>query len=147
MDKAPIQLLLADDDVDDCNLFAEVLRELPLTTQLSVVHNGEQLLQTLLKLVVLPSALFLDLNMPRKNGVECVNEIKSHEKLKALPIIVYSTSLEPRVISQLYDKGASYYIRKPAEFPRLKKVIYNGIMLAINAFGSQPDKENFVLEQ
>src|ERR1700722_8240565 len=105
----PIQVLLVDDDIDDCSLFAEVLRELPLLTQLSIVNNSEQLLQTLLKLVVLPSALFLDLNMPRKNGVECINEIKAHDKLKNLPIIVYSTSLEPSVINQLYDKGASFY--------------------------------------
>jgi CheY-like chemotaxis protein len=146
MNPAPIQLLLADDDIDDCKLFAEVLKELPITTNLSVVHNGEQLLQTLLKLVPLPSALFLDLNMPRKNGVECLTEIKTHDRLKDLPVIIYSTSLEPRVISQLYNHGANYYIRKPAEFPKLKKVIYNGIMLAVNTSGLQPDKNNFVLQ-
>jgi CheY-like chemotaxis protein len=146
MNPAPIQLLLADDDIDDCNLFAEVLKELPITTHLSVVHNGEQLLQTLVNLAALPSALFLDLNMPRINGVECLAEIKKNDKFKRLPVIVYSTSFEPRVISDLYTKGANYYIRKPAEFPKLKKVIYNGIMLAVNTIGSQPDKDNFVLQ-
>jgi CheY-like chemotaxis protein len=146
MDAAPIQLLLADDDKDDCSLFEEVLRELPLSTQLSTVHNGEQLVQMLLKLATLPEALFLDLNMPRKNGLECLIEIRMHNKLQNLPVIVYSTSFEPGVIDQLYDKGANHYIRKPAEFSKLKKVIYNGIMLAINTIGSQPKKENFILQ-
>lgn len=146
MSEVPIQLLLADDDIDDCSLFMEVLRELPLITQLSMVHNGEQLVQLLLKLATLPAALFLDLNMPRKNGLECLAEIKKHNKLKDLPVIIYSTSFEPAVIELLYSKGAHYYIRKPAEFPKLKQVIHRGIMLAINSIGPQPKKENFVLQ-
>jgi len=146
MNDAPIQLLLADDDIDDCNLFVEVLRELPLLTQLSMVHNGEQLVQMLLKFVTLPAALFLDLNMPRKNGLECLAEIRSHDKLKDFPVIIYSTSFEPAVIDLLYKKGAYYYIRKPAEFPKLKQVIHRGIMLAINRMGPQPEKESFVIQ-
>ena|ERR1035438_7659233 len=145
MNEAPIQLLLADDDKDDCYLFEEVLREFPVPTQLSMVHNGEQLVQMLLKLFTLPAVLFLDLNMPRKNGLECLAEIKMHNKLKNLPVIVYSTSCEPGVIDQLYDRGAHYYIRKPAEFSKLKQVIQHGIMLAVNTLGLQPDRENFVL--
>ena len=145
MNNAPIQLLLADDDSDDCNLFMEALRELPILTRLSMVHNGEQLTQMLLKLATLPAALFLDLNMPRKNGIECLTEIRMHQKLKELPVIVYSTSFEPGVIEQLYEKGAHYYIQKPAEFSKLKQVIYNGIMLAINTIGLRPSKENFVV--
>jgi len=146
MNRAPIQLLLGDDDIDDCNLFVEVLRELPLLTQLSMAHNGEQLLQMLLKFVKLPAALFLDLNMPRKNGLECLTEIKSHNRLKDLPVIIYSTSFEPAVVDLLYKKGAYHYIRKPAEFPKLKQVIHRGIMLAIYSIGPQPQKENFVIQ-
>jgi CheY-like chemotaxis protein len=146
MNNAPIQLLLADDDADDCSLFVDVLSELPLQTHLSMVHNGEQLVQSLLKSASLPAALFLDLNMPRKNGLECLAEIKMYKKLKKLPIIVYSTSFEPEIIRQLYNNGAHYYIRKPAEFSKLKQVIYDGIMLAINSLGLQPEKENFILQ-
>jgi CheY-like chemotaxis protein len=146
MNKVPIRILLADDDTDDRSLFEEVLRELPILTQLTSVHDGEQLVQTLLKSVSLPALLFLDLNMPRKNGIECLTEIKTHDKLKKIPIIVYSTSFEPSIVNQLYNKGANYYIRKPSDFSKLKQVVYNGIMLAVNTIALRPEKENFVLK-
>ncbi len=146
MDKAPIQILLADDDNDDKSLFEEVLRQLPLSTQLTTVNDGEELVQMLLKLVSLPAVIFLDLNMPRKNGIECLTEIKMNNELRKLPVIIYSTSFEPSVVNQLYNKGADYYIRKPAEFSKIKEVIHHGIMLAINSIGFQPDKEKFIIQ-
>lgn len=81
-----MNLLLADDDVDDCLFFKEALEELPINSNFSVVNNGEQLMKFLTdSQTTLPDILFLDLNMPRKNGMECLIEIRQNQKLKTLP--------------------------------------------------------------
>jgi CheY-like chemotaxis protein len=137
MNDEPIHILLADDDSDDCFLFGEALGELPLATRLSVVNDGEQLMQFLTnKTADLPLVIFLDLNMPRKNGMECLLEIKKNKTIKHIPVIMYSTSAQPDLINMFYKNGAHYYIRKPAEFPQLKKVIH----LALQSI-----KENFAI--
>src|SRR5580698_1127062 len=100
--QASLNIMLADDDPDDRYFFEEALRDFPLPTQLTVVHDGEQLIQLLTNEVnELPHILFLDLNMPRKNGFECLSEIKTSEKLKQLPVIVFSTSFEQEVVNML----------------------------------------------
>ena len=145
----PVILLLADDDKDDCLFFRDALEELPITADLTTVHDGEQLMQLLAEKAMdppPPHVLFLDLNMPRKNGFECLSEIKRDEKLKQLPVIVFSTSFEQDVVNLLYKKGAHYYIRKPAEFSQLKKVIYQALLLATEDNMMQPIKENFVIK-
>lgn len=145
----PVILLLADDDKDDCLFFKDALEELPLTANLTTVHDGEQLMQLLSKEKVAPPpphVLFLDLNMPRKNGFECLEEIKRDERLRQLPVIVFSTSFEQDVVNLLYKKGAQYYIRKPAEFSELKRVIHRALVLATQEHMSQPAKEDFVLK-
>src|ERR1700722_8304646 len=145
----PVILLLADDDKDDCLFFKDALDELPITAKLTTVHDGEQLMQLLEKEKFEPPpphVLFLDLNMPRKNGFEVLSELKRDEILKHLPVIIFSTSYEQDVANLLYKKGAHYYIRKPAEFAQLKKVIYQALMLATSEDRTQPSKENFVLK-
>lgn len=142
-------LLLADDDKDDCLLFEDALAELPITADLTIVHDGEQLMQLLEEETIAPPpphVLFLDLNMPRKNGFECLEEIKRDDKLKLLPVIIFSTSFNEDAINRLYDQGAHYYIRKPAEFSQLKKVIYQALLLATSNGMMQPTRENFVLK-
>ena len=146
MSSKHLNLLLADDDIDDCIFFKEALEKLPLSTHLTTVHNGEQLIQLLTKETNdLPYVLFLDLNMPRKNGFECLSEIKLNGKLKRIPIIILSTSLEPEVVNLLYKNGAQYYMRKPAEFSQLKKLIHQALMLIAQKNSLQPTKEDFVL--
>ena len=119
-----LNLLLADDDTDDCFIFNEALDELNLSAKLTTVNDGVELMQLLsANDTLLPDALFLDLNMPRKSGFECLSEIKISDKLMNLPVIIYSTSLNMEVVDLLYQKGAYYYICKPGEFDKLKKVI------------------------
>ena len=153
MSSKHLNLLLADDDMDDCIFFKEALEKLLPSTHLTTVHDGEQLMHLLLKETYeLPHVLFLDLNMPRKNGFECLSEIKLNKKLKQLPVIIFSTSLDQKVVNLLYKNGAQYYIRKPAEFSQLKKIIEQTLTLITldlpaNEAGniSQPIRENFVL--
>ncbi len=153
MNSGPIHLLLADDDQDDCLFFAEALEELPLSTHLTTVHDGEQLIQLLAKKTEqLPHVLFLDLNIPRKNGLECLSEIRLNKKLKGLFVIIFSTSSDQDVVDILYENGAHHYIRKPAEFSQLKKVIHRALIIITEnrpasktGIVEQPPKETFVL--
>ena len=125
-----LQLLLADDDEDDCLFFKEALAELPVDTHLTTVQDGEQLMQWLTTNTgPLPQALFLDLNMPRKGGYECLVEIKADQQLQQIPVIILSTSFEKEVADRLYKKGALDCIRKPTDFSQLKQLIQQTLML------------------
>lgn len=148
-----LNILLADDDTDDCLFFKDALAGMPIFTKFTTVHDGEQLMQLLHnKNNELPHILFLDLNMPRKNGFECLTEIKQHKDLDNLPVIVFSTSLEKEVVNLLYDSGAQYFIRKPSEFAQFQKIIFHVLTLVTQYLLStdatnivQPDRENFVV--
>ncbi|MCO4294656.1 response regulator [Solitalea sp. MAHUQ-68] len=145
-DTSPIKVLLADDDKDDCFLFKEALEEVSLATQLKVVNNGEQLMHYLTKEAVeFPNVLFLDLNMPRKNGFACLEEIKSSENLMHIPVIIFSTSYDENIADRLFKKGAQHYICKPAEFSQLIKIIECSLKLILKEKTSSPLKENFLL--
>jgi CheY-like chemotaxis protein len=145
-----LSVMLADDDTDDCIFFKAALEKLPISTNLTTVYHGEQLMKLLTEEAVkLPDVLFLDLNMPRKNGFECLEEIKSNEKLELLPVIVFSTSFDQKRVNLLYENGAQYFMCKPAEFLQLKNIIHQGLTRITQDLSGgtikQPAKENFVL--
>lgn len=148
MNKQNYNLLLADDDEDDCDFFKEALDELSIPFALVMVNDGVQLMNFLSDKSVenLPDILFLDLNMPRKNGFECLTEIKQNKKLQHLSVIIFSTSLDINIVDTMYEKGAIYYIRKPGDYNKLKKVIQNAIDLIPENNLKQPDREQFILE-
>ncbi len=146
MDIKQLSILLADDDTDDCYFVKEALNEFSLPTHLTAVHNGEELMQWLTNEVnELPDVLFLDLNMPRKNGFECLAEIRNNERLKQLPVIIYSTSFHREIAIMLYNNGANYYISKPSEISHLKKTVQDIVIRIAEEDISQPAIENFVL--
>lgn len=131
-----MNILLAEDDIDDCNFFKKALEELQLSFHLTTVHDGEQLMNYLdNNSNHLPDVIFLDLSMPRKTGFECLSEIKSNEKLKDLHVIMLSTSFprdmkyEEDMIKLLLKIGANQFIRKPDEFLQLKQVILASLIL------------------
>ncbi|MCD0465601.1 response regulator [Flavobacterium sp. ENC] len=146
--KQNYNLLLADDDEDDCAFFKEALEELLLPVSLVTVNDGVQLMDFLAdkSAANLPDILFLDLNMPRKNGFECLTEIKKIDRLQKLPVIIFSTSLDMNIVDNVYEKGALYYIRKPGDFSKLKKVIGNALAITAKNNFKQPVKEHFILQ-
>ena len=83
--KSNLKILLADDDSDDCDLFKTALDELKVNANLIIVNNGEQLITTLKKSEAHYDIVFMDLNMPRKNGFECLLEIKVVNCCRACP--------------------------------------------------------------
>ena len=136
--QSPLYLLLADDDEDDRFFFEKALRKIPINTHLTTVCDGEQLMDYLSKnLVQLPDVLFLDLSMPRKGGFECLTEIKEDERLKDIPVVMFSTSYtqdinyESGMIDVLYNIGAQDYIRKPGGIAKLKELILKSLRKVI----------------
>ena len=141
----PLSILLAEDDTDDCLFFKEAIANTIHT--LNTVNDGEQLMKYLnANDKELPHVLFLDLNMQRKNGFECLSEIKLNNHLKNISVVVFSTSLEQEVVNQLYHNGASYFIRKPSEFKQFKNIILHALHLLSEVNAVAVTKEKFVLK-
>jgi CheY-like chemotaxis protein len=117
-------IFLADDDEDDCMLFEDALREVDNNTELRTANDGAELMNILKTTIPpTPDVIFLDLNMPKKNGFECLAEIRNSQKFKDIPVVIFSTTGEEEAISRLYDEGANYFIRKPGSYPKLKMAI------------------------
>jgi CheY-like chemotaxis protein len=141
-----ITILLADDNNDDCLLFKEALKELPVSSHLSIVHDGDQLMEQLTqKETKLPDVLFLDLHMPRKNGFASLGAIKRNTELQQLPVIILSSVSEQESVKNVFRDAAHYYICKPANFSQLKKVIYEALILITQKNNPLPDKESFII--
>jgi CheY-like chemotaxis protein len=140
-----VNILLADDDLDDCNFFKNALEELSLSAQLTTVHDGEQLMHYLSEhSEYLPHVLFLDINMPLKNGMECLSEIKRNSTLKDIPVVMFSTSNSWDTINMLFNSGSHVYIHKPSDFAQLKQVIHHALPIAAEKIFSR-NPLNYIL--
>ena len=141
----PLQILLADDDADDHFLFDKIIGALPIDIQITTVEDGEKLMKYLYEnSEELPDILFLDYNMPRRNGSECLLEIKESSLLKAIPVIIYSTYFHEDIAKVLYENGAYYYIRKTSQ-DQLKKALTYILKLAAEKKLVRPPKSQFIL--
>jgi CheY-like chemotaxis protein len=141
-----INILLADDDKADCLLFKDALEELPVSATLAIVHNGEELMEEITKKgSKFPDVLFLDLNMPRKNGFASLGEIKRSTALQKLPVIIFSTASDVDTVKNVFRDAAHYYICKPADFSQLKKVIYEALVLITQENNPLPLREKFMI--
>lgn len=127
----PITILMAEDDPDDRFLAREALEEARLANDLHFVHNGEALMDYLhkrgdyadLKDAPRPGLILLDLNMPRKDGREALQEIKADPSLRRIPIVILTTSKAEEDILRSYDLGVNAYITKPVTFESLVEVM------------------------
>lgn len=141
-----INILLADDDNTDCLFFKEALEELPVSAILTIVHNGEELIETITqKGNKFPDVLFLDLNMPRKTGLASLGEIKRSTDLQDLPVVIFSTASDEESVKNVFRNAAHYYICKPTDFSQLKKVIYEALVLITQENNPLPLREKFVI--
>lgn len=129
MENEPLHILLADDDEGDRLLFTEAFAELNLQTVVETVNNGIQLMEWLqMKDNRLPHMIFLDLNMPRKGGIDCLKEIRSNDRLKDISVAIYSTSDSALDKAEAFRHGANVYIAKPNNFTKLKQVLANAVL-------------------
>ena len=123
MNKAAV-ILLADDDPNDVELTLTALAELNLADKVQVVHDGAEALDYLYrrgKFATRPDAnplvVLLDLKMPKVDGLEVLQKIKTDEKLKTVPVVALSSSRESPDVRQCYDQGVNAFVVKPVGYP------------------------------
>jgi CheY-like chemotaxis protein len=146
MEQEYIHIILADDDEDDRMFFTDAFDELKINTKVQTFINGVELMNYLNdENCILPNVLFLDLNMPKKNGIECLLEIKENERFNDIAIAIYSTSSSEEHIEETFVNGANIYIKKPNDFANLKKVLSEVVTLNWQYHTSGLNKDNFLL--
>ncbi|MEC9441367.1 MAG: response regulator [Myxococcota bacterium] len=127
----PITILIADDDEDDRLLAEDALRENRLVNDLRFVEDGEELMEYLLQQgkyadprdAPRPGLILLDLNMPKKDGREALQEIKSNDLLRRIPVVILTTSKAEEDILKTYDLGVNSFITKPVTFDGLVELM------------------------
>lgn len=140
-----MHIILTDDDVDDRLFFKEAMDEIKIKTVVSFLNDGIQLIDYLNKPGVrLPNVVFLDLNMPLKNGMECLKEIRMNSHLNDLAVVIYSTSSSEQDIEDAFVHGANIYIKKPNDFSELKSTLAQVITRNWQYHNLDLKKENFL---
>ena len=124
-----LHIILADDDPDDCFILTQVLKEVIPKSDLTCLADCESLIKYLETLnpdqnrCKTPDLIFLDLNMPRMTGQDCLRKIRLHEICKNVPVIIYSTAGKDHIVEECYRIGANSFIVKPTEIEKLKDYI------------------------
>ena len=128
------RILLVDDDIDDRELFVEAFSYIDDPSIVSTLEASDKLLDYLHAVDVLPDFVFLDLNMPRKSGKECLKEIQQHESLRKIRVVIFSTSINPRDVAETYQDGAYCFIQKPNSFSDLKEILQKVLTSKVRSF-------------
>lgn len=137
-------IFLADDDEDDCMLFEDALREVSTSAELLKASDGVELIDLMEKSVPPPpDVIFLDLNMPRKNGFECLDQIRRTKAWEGIPVVIFSTTGQEEMVRKVHEKGANFFIRKPGSFPKLKQAIKQILDIDWTKHSWTPAPDNF----
>jgi CheY-like chemotaxis protein len=116
-------ILLADDDIDDAEIFADLLSEIDPQVEFYHAKDGLGVFEHITRLGESPNVILLDLNMPEMNGWECLSRLKNDPLTQNIPVLIYSTSSYQRDIQTAIDSGASAFITKPSDYHTLRKLI------------------------
>ena len=146
--KDPVKVVLADDDKDDQEVFQDALTETKIPADLTMVDNGKELINHLKDPTEPnPDIIFLDINMPVKNGKEALAEIKSDEKLKAIPTVMLTTSDNAKDVDDTFNAGANLYVRKPFSFRNLILILKKIFMLKWAGALLKPLRKTFFMSE
>ena len=143
-----VKIMIADDDEDDCLFFMDALGELNVSASTACVSNGAELMDVLSRVSFesLPDILFLDLNMPLKNGLECLVEIRNNKTFDKLPIIIFSTSSQKEAVEAAYEHGATFYLKKPDSFHKLKDALNNIFKSTLHKLSFRASRQDFFID-
>jgi CheY-like chemotaxis protein len=120
-----LTFLLADDDADDASLFQDALMEVDDSIDFQYAKDGQETLELLKdESSTLPDIIFLDLNMPRMDGKECLRNLKMDTELSRIPVIMYTTSSQAKDIEETMMSGALCFITKPSNMKELKRILF-----------------------
>jgi CheY-like chemotaxis protein len=129
-----VEILLVDDNIGDVVLTKEALKGAEFPNRVSVVRDGCEALEFLRRTgkfanASRPDLILLDINMPRKNGCEVLEEVRSDEELRLIPIVILTSSEAEDDIRRSYELGANCFVTKPADLDEMVRVVQ-----AINHF-------------
>ncbi len=143
--QAPVHVLFADDDSDEAYLFNEAIEHLGLSVQISKAKDGNNLIEMLSINDQLPDLLFLDLNMPYKDGIETLKELRADHRYDNLPIVIFSTSGNQAHAETCYTFGANLYIVKPETFDQIVQMVKKIFSTNWKLVNPQPERSSFVV--
>src|SRR5688572_28473345 len=128
----PMKCFLIDDDADDQEIFTMALHEFNESIHCDFANDGVKALEKLTTdNAFIPSCIFIDINMPRMNGVECLSEIRKIKRLNPVPVCMYSTSADPNIVAKTKELGATDFIVKPASISDLTDLLSNFFTLNV----------------
>ncbi len=116
-------LMIVEDDADDRLYFRNAVKEIDVSYECLEAWNGAAALKLLHVAKQLPDFIFIDINMPLMNGLDCLEKLKEDEKLKNIPVIIYSTSIYQENIDYTSELGASYFLTKPTDTRQLPQLL------------------------
>ncbi|HKR06780.1 MAG TPA: response regulator [Bacteroidia bacterium] len=114
------KILLVDDDLDDQEIFLDILKQIEPALECTVANNGLEAIEILFKETDPPSLILLDLNMPKMNGLECLTTLKKDERLKTIPVVMLTTSSDPPSAQRSLKMGAQLFLTKSASVAGIK---------------------------
>lgn len=129
--RSQVPILIVDDDLDDCDMIRDALRESRLLNAMHFVHNGEEALEYLNHTGKFsdraahprPGLILLDLNMPRMDGREVLKAIKGNSELRQIPIVILTTSQAEEDVYRAYNLGVNSFVTKPVTFAAFVQVM------------------------
>ncbi len=119
--------MIVEDDADDRLYFRNAVKQIDASYECIESWNGAQAIKLLHNLKQLPDFIFIDLNMPLMNGLDCLEQLKEDEKLKNIPVIIYSTSQYQKNSDYTSELGASYFLTKPTDTKQLPQLLISAI--------------------
>ncbi|MFT3795297.1 response regulator [Flavobacterium sp.] len=142
MKTADLTIFYADDDLEDLEFFTEVTNAIDREITVVTHQCGDELIDALHNPPPSPHIIFLDLNMPGRNGFDVLEELKTSEHLKEIPVVVFSTSNDEKNIAKSRELGANYYLPKLGSYESFKKSIEDTLNINWNTF--EPTAHNFL---
>lgn len=142
-----LHILLADDDEEDRELFEEFIGQLNISATIAIAKNGDDLMKQLSGYAVIPPPhiIFLDINMPKKNGIECLVEIRNNQKYDGLSVFMFSTSRAQFEIDKSFENGANLYVLKDTFFSLSQDTIEQ-LLSGWKKYLQKVSRKNFVLQ-
>jgi DNA-binding response OmpR family regulator len=141
-----LNVSLGDDDEDDRQFFREAIEDICIDTKLSLFEDGDKLMDYLNHpKTILPDVIFLDFNMPVKNGMQCLREIRSSTIMDNVFIAIFSTSCSEKDIEDTFINGSNIYLNKPNSFGRLRESIEKVLNIGSQYNISHPNRDNYLL--
>lgn len=119
-----MEIFYADDDAEDREIFLEAIKGINPAIKVVLSKDGQEALEILSIQKKAPDFIFLDINMPEVNGIECLIRLKSDDRLKAVPVIIHSTTTDSREEQKLISLGADEFISKSSSFEKLKERLH-----------------------